>query len=534
MPNNKHLQTKCINYGGKEMKRRFINASKKVLAIAMSTAMMMTSIVVSNPMEVNAMSVPDITNTAGFTGNLGEYSLTGDFALEFNFHTKTDNLIKNWDSFCLDINSGASVGNDSNNNGVEDEWGFLVLRADNWGWWNGDWYGAEGVHDDNIVKSTDANWDKWAETISNADVNVKLELANEILTVVMTIVGTNGETVVQNYTITNDYGWGTKMNVKLTTCQEAGDPSATVTITDATVKQTVNNAAGFANKPATKSFTGDFDITYTFNTKSTAMTNNWDTFGIEINDGATFIDLRADNYGWWWTGARTDTGLTAENWTSNVTDWNAFKEALIDADVTVNVVRTGDIFDVEMILAGANGSTYVNSISIDASDKNMGDTATVFVTSVQDANTVTLTDVFMVENDIVESSVETVGAAYRVNPDDAAKYDLAFATTIDITEFSKVKEMGVVVINAESNDPITLTAAEHNNKIKAIGTNYVTDCANLSINDDGSYAFRTVIKGISDTAKDYTAVPYVVLETTEGDVTVYGDACTRNVADLMQ
>lgn len=529
MPNNKRLQTKRINYGGKEMKRRFINASKKVLAIAMSTAMMMTSIVVSNPMEVNAMSVPDITNTAGFTGNLGEYWLVGDYTLEFDFHTKTDNIANVWDTFCIDINSGVSVGADNNGDGNGAEWGFLVLRTDNYGWWNGDWNGAENA--DGITKSTEADWGKWMETVANADANVKITRANNVLTVVMTINGANGETIVQNYSVSNAYGWGDGMNVKLTTCQE---PGATVTITDATVKQTVTNAAGFANKPATKSFTGDFDVTYTFNTKSTAMTDNWDTFGVEINDGATFIDLRADNYGWWWTGDRTDTGLTAEYWTSNVTDWNAFKEALIDADVTVNIVRTGDVFDVEMIMAGANGSTYVNSISIDASDKNMGDKATVFLTSVQSANTVTLTDVFMVENDIVESSVETVGAAYRVNPDDAAKYDLAFATTIDITEFSKVKEMGVVVINAESNDPITLTAAEYNNKIKAIGTNYVTDCANLSINDDGSYAFRTVIKGISDTAKDYTAVPYVVLETTEGDVTVYGDACTRNVADLMQ
>jgi len=112
---------------------------------------------------------------------------------------------------------------------------------------------------------------------------------------------------------------------------------------------------------------GNFDITYTFNNK-TSGTNNWDNFIIEfwsdsVSNGDTgkgFMSVRSDAHGWFAEGWKTDTqgDLTSDLWTKapeNFDDWAA---TMADADVTINAKRAGETITITYAIAGKNGKSY--------------------------------------------------------------------------------------------------------------------------------------------------------------------------------
>ena len=92
--------------------------------------------------------------------------------------------------------------------------------------------------------------------------------------------------------------------------------------------------------------------------------------------------------------------------------------------------------------------------------------------------------------------------------------------------------MGVIVTNQKvSADGLTLNKVD-DKTIKKIPTKYVTDLKKLdSAQTDNVYAFRSVITGITNTEKEYTAVPYIVYTDAEGaSQTAYGAAITRSIS----
>ncbi len=129
--------------------------------------------------------------------------------------------------------------------------------------------------------------------------------------------------------------------------------------------------------------------------------------------------------------------------------------------------------------------------------------------------------------------IETIGA--QANLDDATQ--LGFVTLISKAQFdatkNNIKEMGIVVKNSANatNLDLTVENATADGAIRKIVTNYVTDVTTLDStkSDDLTYAFRSVIKGISDSSKTYTAVPYI---TYKDGTTVYGAEVTRSLAGL--
>ena len=132
-----------------------------------------------------------------------------------------------------------------------------------------------------------------------------------------------------------------------------------------------------------------------------------------------------------------------------------------------------------------------------------------------------------VAGDAVEVDLETIGAQTNAEED-----KLGFVTTIKIDAFNDLKstitEMGVLVKNSAHPTTDAMVLENVGSNIKKITTSYVTDMSTLdsTSQDDTVYAFRSVITGISDKDKEYTAVPYVVFE--DGSV-YYGSEITRSI-----
>ena len=108
--------------------------------------------------------------------------------------------------------------------------------------------------------------------------------------------------------------------------------------------------------------TGNFDVTYTFHNATKDTSANWNNFALEIFDGnGQFITLRADAFGWT-AGSWTLGGDTVDNagknplWTGQPEDWTAWVADMKNADVTVNVKRSGNVFNVQYDMKGASNS----------------------------------------------------------------------------------------------------------------------------------------------------------------------------------
>ncbi len=192
--------------------------------------------------------------------------------------------------------------------------------------------------------------------------------------------------------------------------------AAAMTVTSAMsafaeTKAEVTMPAAWGENTGDEKLVGDFDVTYTFHVAST-LTTNFDTFAVEfysdaVETGTTgkgYLSLRPDVFGWWaegWTAEAVEgqTDVNA-NWSPAGTeiDWDAWKTDVADADVTVNLKRTGEVIDVNLQIKGvANTYNITNSIE---NKGGFGDYVYVHITSCQEtANTpVKLTNVKFTNN----------------------------------------------------------------------------------------------------------------------------------------
>ncbi len=267
---------------------------------------------------------------------------------------------------------------------------------------------------------------------------------------------------------------------------------------------------------------GDFNITYTF--KNTSTTDNrWENFFLQIMDADKNTQLyRCDA----WCDSN---GLGTGTWTSDI-DWGdefvTFTNHMKDADVVVNIVRQGAKLVADFTMTYTDGEV---------------DTATCTVENENLPNVlfVNLTSGFSKLSDIeLTSLVQTVGA--QVNTDNNT--DLGFVTTIDKNAFAAIGgtnsgvvnnlKMGVLLKNSANptTDAMILENADENGDIRKIETSYVATLDALDGSGDvNTYAFRSVVKGIIDGDKEYTAVPYVTYTIDEVEYTIYGPEITRSI-----
>ena len=143
---------------------------------------------------------------------------------------------------------------------------------------------------------------------------------------------------------------------------------STVMTASAETVNAIDITNAFSANTGDESVTGDFDVTYTFHNATMDTSANWNNFILEIFDGAgEFVTLRADAFGWT-AGSWTLGGDTVENagknplWTGQPEDWTAWAAVMTDADVTVNVKRTGNVLDVQYDMKDASNAYRFNTV----------------------------------------------------------------------------------------------------------------------------------------------------------------------------
>ena len=143
---------------------------------------------------------------------------------------------------------------------------------------------------------------------------------------------------------------------------------STVMTASAETVNAIDITNAFSANTGDESVTGDFDVTYTFHNATMDTSANWNNFILEIFDGAVeFVTLRADDFGWT-AGNWTLGGDTVESagknplWTGQPEDWTAWAAVMTDADVTVNVKRTGNVLDVQYDMKDASNAYQFNTV----------------------------------------------------------------------------------------------------------------------------------------------------------------------------
>lgn len=163
------------------------------------------------------------------------------------------------------------------------------------------------------------------------------------------------------------------MKKKLLTLAMAAAMAISTALTSFAATEESVTLTGFASGTSAEILEGDFDVTYTFNDKSTG-TDNWDNAIVEfwVDGAASHVDVRLDRFGW--LNAHAD--KTAEiTWTDSndpaTLDWATWANKMrAGEDVTINVVRKGNTFT---ITTSSAGYTFVGEVtSADYEGKKVG------------------------------------------------------------------------------------------------------------------------------------------------------------------
>lgn len=114
------------------------------------------------------VSIPGVLGSA----NSGDERLTGDFKVKYTFTNKTQNTTDSWNNYAVE------VFNDGN---------FITTRADNFGWFAGDWIkdGSAMTWGDGLDA---AGLTEFCNVMTDAKVTVTIERRNQRITIVNDIV----------------------------------------------------------------------------------------------------------------------------------------------------------------------------------------------------------------------------------------------------------------------------------------------------------------------------------------------------------
>lgn len=251
--------------------------------------------------------------------------------------------------------------------------------------------------------------------------------------------------------------------------------------------------------------------TLTYNTETTAL-----TIALKSVSTTTYT------YEYYVAG---EEALEAELWNNiDASTYGAKGKMTADGTVWTYTADTTSAFD---------GSAGYNIIKIGTPDDggnktiawiNAGDNA-AFACDYVGKGTLTIT----FDEEAVTSSasfeavkIDTVGVQANV-----AGNKLAFVTLVDVDLLADVKEAGIILTKGMVSS-LTINDVEDENVYKC-PTSYVTTDSDAGATED-YYAFRTIING-PEASDVYTAVPYMVLN--DGTI-IYGDACSKSLAEVMQ
>ena len=277
---------------------------------------------------------------------------------------------------------------------------------------------------------------------------------------------------------------------------------STVMTASAETVNAIDITNAFSANTGDESVTGDFDVTYTFHNATMDTSANWNNFILEIFDGAgEFVTLRADAFGWT-AGSWTLGGDTVENdgknplWTGQPEDWTAWAAVMTDADVTVNVKRTGNVLDVQYDMKDASNAYQFNTVV--TVNEDLPETLNMHLTGEK----VSLKDIKFTDNTKKGEDVST---------DDTKKDDTTKETTTKKEESTTNKEESTTAATSVKTEATATDAAKAGATVT--GTNVPTG-ATVTVNTvTDKDTLAKVDKAVKDTLSSKVG-KYAVLDIT--------------------
>ena len=277
---------------------------------------------------------------------------------------------------------------------------------------------------------------------------------------------------------------------------------STVMTASAETVNAIDITNAFSANTGDESVTGDFDVTYTFHNATMDTSANWNNFILEIFDGAgEFVTLRADAFGWT-AGSWTLGGDTVENagknplWTGQPEDWTAWAAVMTDADVTVNVKRTGNVLDVQYDMKDASNAYQFNTVV--TVNEDLPETLNMHLTGEK----VSLKDIKFTDNTKKGEDVST---------EDTRKEDTTKETTTKKEESTTKKEESTTAATSVKTEATATDAAKAGATVT--GTNVPTG-ATVTVNTvTDKDTLAKVDKAVKDTLSSKVG-KYAVLDIT--------------------
>lgn len=164
--------------------------NKKFLALAMAAIVGMTSApavyrnVIVAEAAVGDVTVKELSIPGGYgSANSGDEKMSGDFELVYTFTNKTQDSSANWFNFGVEVTNGTS---------------FISTRADNYGWFFGDWTGdgSKMTWGDGL---DDAGWGEFREVMKDASVKSTIKREGNKITLTNNIVSNTDSTKEYNF-----------------------------------------------------------------------------------------------------------------------------------------------------------------------------------------------------------------------------------------------------------------------------------------------------------------------------------------------
>lgn len=508
---------------------------RKILAVAMAVAMIVSSIVVTCPIDVSAAAYPnttELTYTGWWQNHTGGY-LVDETGVQITFDFKTlDSATANWNA-PLAVLYSSDDGTVTGDNYKE----YQVMRSDMYAWigdYNSglgynDWY-AQGFRkyelfnpdwwvEDSYKGTNDFTWANWLadNKEGNAPGSVIAVREGNYVEVRMDI---NGVPTVWKVPV--PAGKDVYVGLTCDVC-DISNISARAFGGDYSYGAGwwTSKSQGYKVDPE-----DGLKLTFTSTSDSNASANNH-TSGLVVFtgsnnyvNGADYYEygfIRGDVYGWGVNNTEFNLVRTAE------ADWNNYLEthkAGTTCEVEANIV------DGKLVVVYKNvGGISTTTIGVDT-------TKDVYIAV--SGHYATASNIKV--NDDSEEIMEVLGA--QVKQTDTT-YSIGFVSTIDKTTFDTIKddivEMGVLMKNDVKATSLALLKGNVGEFVKKVTTRYVTDLSVLDStqSDSSVYAFRSIVTGVSLLYKDFTAVPYVTYMDGEEEVTVYGDALSRCIHDCV-
>ena len=277
-----------------------------------------------------------------------------------------------WNNYVIVFTNEYSEDGQDPNTASDEHVEYAAVRADAYGWLNGD--GGQAIPEDKFSWTWD-NWNTWRDkTMTEAKVVIKINRSESLLTI---------DTEITDY-----LGTVYTSKAEVETALTAEDPcfflftnegcyNEILSITDAIVVEADENAIDSVGKTDySNGWWTDWStpvevadgatVTYNFKNYSDGV-NNWDNYVLVFTNQATephtdpnlgeghveYAAVRADAYGW--GGEYTPTYETS--WGD---DWATWLDAMKAADVTLTITRNGGEIVADAVIVDRNGNELTN------------------------------------------------------------------------------------------------------------------------------------------------------------------------------